>query len=300
MLAGLILIGLAYLYGLRGNTQEVWMRGRSAIIWMIARWQWKGVEDADFSHGWLIPIISAAIVWTKRQQLANAKKATSWIGLGVVVWSLFLYWVGARGQLTRISLLSLIGLLWGIPFYLYGRHVARVLLFPCAYLVFCVPMSFLNNITVPLRLMASSLSAHILNGLGVPVTRVGTLIASTGAADFRFGVDDPCSGLKYLIAMVALTAVYAYFAPLGRIRKWFLFLAAVPLAITGNICRIVVIALIARFFGWEYAEGIYHDFSGLIVFSAAVLLMIGLGRLLSVNYMELVLKWKQQATGTTA
>ena len=127
----------------------------------------------------------------------------------------------------------MIGLLWGIPFYLYGRHVARILLFPCAYLVLAVPMSFLNNTTVPLRLVASSVSAHVLNGLGVSVARVGTLITSTGSVDFRFGVDDPCSGLKYLIAMVALTAAYAYFAQEGRIRKWLLFLAAIPLAISG-------------------------------------------------------------------
>jgi exosortase len=269
-------------------------------MWLVARWRWPGVAGADFSHGWLIPLISAAIVWSKRRELANTPKATSWIGLVVVVWSLFLYWIGARGQLTRISVISLIGLLWGIPFYLCGRHVARILLFPCAYLILAVPMSFLNNITVPLRLTASAVSAHILNGLGIPVRRVGTLIASAGPTDFRFGVDDPCSGLKYLIAMVALTAIYAYLAQLSRIRKWLLFLAAAPLAIIGNICRIVVIALIAKFFGWEYAEGIYHDFSGLIVFSAAVLLMIGFGRALSVNYTEHVKKWKQQATGTTA
>ncbi len=294
---GLLSAGIVYLYGIRGNTQEVWQRGTSAIMWMIHRWQWEG-SRSDFSHAWLIPPLALFVVWRNRRELFAVGRSVSLMGLTVVAGSLFLHWVGVRAQLTRVSLFSLVCLLWGMPFYLWGRKVARILLFPCAYLILCIPMSFLDSQTVPLRIMASALSAHILHGLGIRVARAGTIIRSLEEPIFQFGVADPCSGLNYLVAMVALTAIYAYFTQKSLIKKWILFASAVPLAVAGNVVRIVTIALIARAFGWDYAQGVYESFSGVIVFAVAVLLMTGLGKVMEVDYNQLVRKWKKQSTDT--
>lgn len=266
-----------FLFGVEGNNEEVLSQGRSALGWMIGRWEWAG---SDMSHGWLIPLVSIYMVWCKRSEMRQASKYLSWAGFGMVGLALLLYLVGLRIQQTRFVLVSLIGLLWGIPYFLYGRQVARVLMFPCAYLVFCIPMTFFDSLTFPLRLISSSISAGLLNSLGISVTRLGTAIHINAGGGFSLDVAHPCSGLRYLLAMVALTTAYAYFTQKSSLKRGILSLAAIPLAMVGNIARISLIAVVGVIFGEKFAVGFYHDYSGYVVFAVATLLMLGLGSLL--------------------
>jgi exosortase len=107
-------------------------------------------------------------------------------------------------------------------------------------------------------------------------------------------VADPCSGLRSLLAMTALTAVYAYLTQRTLLRKWLLFLASIPLAIVGNMARITTVALVAQAFGEKLALGIYHDYSGYVVFSVAITLMVALGGLLNLDYEVMWSRWKQR------
>ena len=225
-------------------------------------------------------MVSLCVLWQKRDQLKSASIKSSFVGLAFVASSLLLHWVGVRSQLTRLSLVSLIGLLWGIPFFIYGRQVARILLFPCFYLVFCIPLSFLNTISLPLRLLATTISSGMLNGIGIEAVRRGTAIYSTAAGGFSFDVADACSGLHSLLAMTALTCVYAYFTQNKLWKGIILFLASAPLAVAGNIFRVLTIGIVAETIGMDTAMGLYHDYSGYLVFAAAILLMIALGELL--------------------
>jgi exosortase len=195
-------------------------------------------------------------------------------------------------QQTRISLMSLVLLFWGIPFYLFGWQLAKKLIFPCSYLVFCIPLNFLDVIAFPLRILSSSLATGILNGLGIGAVRSGTAIYSTVAGGFEFDVADPCSGLRSLLAMTALTAVYAYFTQKTLLKQWILFIASIPLAVAGNIARIVTIAIMAEAFGGKFALTLYHDYSGYILFTAAISLMVVIGALLNLDAREVIAKWK--------
>ena len=277
LLWGAIAAGLFYLYGVSGNAQSTASQGHSAMLWMARRWSGSG---GDMSHGWLIPLAAAYVVWRRREALRAAPRRACLWGAVLIAACLLLHWFGFRAQLTRLSLLSLIGLLWSIPLYFYGWAVARQLVFPCAYLLFCIPLSFLDGLTVPLRALMSSITTGLLNGLGIPAVRVGTTIESMAAGGFKFDVADPCSGLRSLLALSALTALYAALTQRGLLRQWLLFLAAVPAAVAGNVARILTVAIVAQLFGQELAGGFYHDYSGYIVFIVAVLAILGLGRLL--------------------
>lgn len=273
------IVGLVfYLYGIRGNAQEAEKYGNSAIAWLVNCW---GGFGSDFSYGWVIPIVSIVLLWRKRDALVSAARSVGWLGLAIVGASLLLYWFGMRTQQTRVTVMSLVGLLWGIPCYLYGRQVGKILLFPCAYLLFCIPPSLLDIVTGPLRLFASATATAILNGLGVMATRQGTLIFSTAPGGFRLGVDDPCSGLNSLFAIAALTAVYAHTLRMQTWKKWLLFAAALPLAVVGNVGRIVTVGIVAQWFGSTSGMAFYHDYSGYIVFILAVVLMTVIGNFLS-------------------
>ena len=285
-----VIIGMLFLmFHLLGNTVEN-VSSRSAFTWMVNRWGDKLSFGADYSHGYLIPFVSLGIIWYKRAEFFAAKKSICMVGLYVIIAALTMHWVGAKMQQTRISLMSLILLIWGIPFYFFGWRIAKLLIFPCAYLIFCVPLNFLDALSFPLQQAATGISHAILNGLGIECERVGTQLMSPY---FQLNVEAPCSGLRSLLAMTALTAVYAYFTQKTFIKKWLLFGMSIPIAVAGNIGRIISIALVSIVSGQKLGAGLYHDWSGYVLFSVAIGLMVAVAKLLNINYRELFVTWKK-------
>lgn len=282
-----VIAGLLFaMFHFLGNTVTE-AGGRSAFLWMYARWQDTiSFGGADYSHGILIPFVSLWAVWFKRHDLMAAPRAVQSSGLVLIIAALFLHWIGAKMQQTRVSLSALILLLWAFPFYFYGWKFARHLIFPVTYLVFCIPMNFLDVIAFPLRIFATDVSVATLRGLGIDVAQIGSSIRSFDAlGQERWGVDvaNPCSGLRSLLAMTALTAVYAYVTQRTLVKQWILFLSSIPLAIAGNVVRIIFIGLIAESFGERLAVGLVHDYSGYVVFLVAILLMVGVGSALNAD-----------------
>ena len=291
-----VITGLTFvLYHLQGNTADVRAFGRSVLSWMISRWSDSTVAlgAADTSHGWLIPIASIALIWWKRKELMAAPRKVSWMGLLVVMGALLLHWLGAKTQLPRVSLLSLIVLMWGIPYYLCGWGVARLLIFPCSYLIFCIPLNFLDGLSFMLRIAMTILTYGILNGLGLPYERVGTALFSVHG-QFALEIEAPCSGIRSLLALTAITALYGYLTQRTVLKKWILFLSALPLAVIGNMVRILTIALVSEAFGQDVGTGLYHDFAGYMIFLAVTIpLMIVLGNILDTNFREAWQRWKR-------
>lgn len=288
----LTIILLVILFVFMGNTHDPANYGPSILSWLPKQWMASGGESG---HCWFIPVVSLAIVWMKRRKLAAARKDTDSRALVIIIVSLVLYWAGCRSQQPRLGLICLIGLSWGIPFFLWGSAVAKILLFPCSYLFFAIPMAFLTAFTFPLRLFSTVVSVSILNGLNVATIREGTAIHCVAAGSFALDIAGPCSGLQSLIAMTALTAVYAYFTQKGIVKKWILFFSAVPLAMAGNVARIVTIALVSRALGLDIAMKIYHDYSGYIVFGTAIVLMTSFGALLNRDFSLIKERWISKA-----
>lgn len=273
VIAGLVVV----MYHFQGNAVPS-LSSRSAFVWMFARWQDSVSLGADYSFAWIVPLVSASAIWVRRKTLLTAPRQVAHAGLAIVVAALLLHVIGARIAQTRISLFSLIMLGLGLPYYFLGRAVARQLVFPCGYLVFCIPFNFLDSLTFPLRMMATTASSTLLNGLGIPVQQLGSSIHFTRQQGLILDVADPCSGLRSLIAMTALAAAYAFFTQATLIRKWLLFLMSIPIAILANVVRITTISIVASTFGEQRALALYHDYSGYLIFGAATLLVMGAGK----------------------
>jgi len=233
-----------------------------------------GDPQEDLSHGWLIPVVSAYAVWRNRAAVRAAAGRPAWGGLFAIAGCLALFWLGSRGDQARLMQMGMIGLVVAVPFAFWGAGAARKLLFPAAYLLFILPTSFLDVFTFRLRLLAAWVATGLLNGVGLGVQQVGTALLSTAGEGFKLDVADPCSGMRSIFALAALTAAYAYLAHKDTWRRLLLFASAVPLAIAGNIARIISIACVAHWMGQEKAVGFYHDYSGYVVFVVAVLLML--------------------------
>lgn len=275
-----------FIFHFQGNTLDVRVFGVSALSWMVERWTDDIEYGGDYSHGWLIPIMSLYVIWSRRKELAAATKRISYAGLACVVACLFLHWLGAKAQQTRLSLFALVGLTWSIPFYLYGWEVAKRLIFPCAYLIFCIPFNFLDSVTHPLRIFATQVASLLLNGVGIGVEQSGARLHSMTPGGFDLDVADACSGIRSLIAITALTAIYANLTQRTAWKQWLMFAMSIPLALVGNVVRIFTTGIVAEAFGTDLAMQLYHDFSGFIIFMVVFILLISAGSMLERGWLE--------------
>ncbi len=282
-----VVAGLFFCFHLHGNSQEVTTCRRSLFLWLRSRW------TGDYAYGMFLPLASLAALWMRRREIAAAPRRPDVRGVLVVVAALGLHWLGVLAQQPRISVAGLIFLLWGLPFLIYGYGVARWLLFPCAYLFLAIPLNFIDSMTAPLRLFATAVSAGLLNGFGLEVQRVGAGLYSSAGNPFSFNVAPECSGLRSLLAMTALMGFYAWYSQKTLAKKWILFLFSVPVAIVANICRVILVVLVAAFWGQETAMGLWHDYSGYPIFLISIVLMLSLDRLLNTDYAAAWTRLKQ-------
>ena len=236
----------------------------------------------DMSHGWLVPIFSLYVLWTQRKEIRENVGSPSPWGFLACLPCIGVALVGARGIQVRLEQLGFIGLCLALPWAFFGRRVAKRCLFPALFLLFTVPMSsYLDAVTIHLRLFASGTAFVLLRGFGVDVVQQGTAIVAQGAHPFSIDVAEPCSGLRSIVALTALTAAYAWYTQPTWRRRAALFACAVPLAVLGNVVRVLSICLVAAWASPDFAMGFYHDYSGYVVFIVAIACMVACGEVIT-------------------
>ena len=151
-----------------------------------------------------------------------------------------------------------------------GKKFLKELLFPITFLISMIPLPLvaIANISFRLKIFAAQLSTAILNGMGIPAMRDGSVIKTMHS---YLMVEDPCSGIRSLIALISLGALMAYFSNTTKIKKAILFLSSIPIAVGSNIIRIVALALASEMYGTKLATGTFHDVMGILVFVFAFL-----------------------------
>ncbi len=239
---------------------------------LVAQWY----NDADYSHGFLVPLLSAYLIWRKRDELAKVPSRPSFWGMFVVLASLGVLFLGSLGAELFLSRSSLVGVICGLIIYFRGWAMLRAVAFPIGFLMFAIPLPALiyNEIVFPLQFIASAFATRTLEILNIfPVMREGNVLVMPG---LRLEVVEACSGIRSLMSLLALAAGYGYLAERSNIVRWFLFLAMVPLAIVSNGTRVMITALMAHYIGPEAAQGFMHEFSGWVIFVVATILFLAL------------------------
>ncbi len=228
-------------------------------------------HDPNYSHGILLPLFSGYLIWQKRGELLTHPLKASWWGLlvvGVGLLFLLLGWVAGEQFTQRVSFLVV---LYGGLIFLLGWPVARKLAFPVGILLLAIPIPYViyNTLTFPLKLLATKMATSLLQSIGLSVYRDGNIIVLPNTT---LEVVDACSGIRSLISLLAICVILAYFVrrPLWKL---LFVLASVPVAIGVNVLRIFVTGILSYKFGAEAAEGFFHTFSGLAVFTLSLILV---------------------------
>lgn len=283
--AGLVLLcaGVIFLmYDRWGNTTELATYGRSAFDWMYTLWGSARIYGgSSFSLGWLIPLLTLALLWRDRAYFRTLQPQASWTGFTLVLTALFLHWMGLRAQQTRLSLLALVLLIWAVVFHLRGWPTARRALVPIGLLVFCVPLNFLDVFTFPLQRMSAALAGFIATGLGLAVQRRGSLLQPMpfqdgGSLPPPFDGASAAGGLGVMLTVMLLTVFWAVWhrRPLG---KSLLLLAAVPLLhVLGNALRLLIAILFQAAAGESAGRSLEAGMGLLLVYISVFLLLLAL------------------------
>ena len=237
--------------------------------------------DSYYSHGFLVPLVSAYLIWRKRKRIESLLSAASSSGTGLIllVTGLSLHFISTALKINFASYLSLPIVLGATALYLFGKRITRELLFPLAFLIFMLPLPsvLIIAISFKMKLLAAQLACWAVNMIGIQVTRDGSTVYLPHAS---LVVGDPCSGLRSLISLLALGAVFTQFIRGSALRKSAFFLSAIPVAIISNVLRIILLILVTYVYGEKAALGFFHDFTGMLVFVFAFIGLIIAARLL--------------------
>lgn len=247
---------------------------------VYAQWQLE-----EWGHCMMVPFAAGLIVFLDRAKLLTLPMVGAASGFWILCCGFFLYWFGFKADNIYFSYAAAQILLAGLIVWFGGWGWMRELSFPWLFLIFMWPLLFLENfISFPLRMLVSHAGVVILNLTGTPAILNGTGILSAAdpllhiAQGERFAVDValPCSGMRSLFALLMVSSLYGYFSIKGAWGRLTLFLVSIPLAIAGNICRIVMLTVGTMIMGSERAIGslehpsFFHMLAGYVVFLVAL------------------------------
>jgi exosortase len=236
-------------------------------------------NDDNYSHGFFIVPLAAYFAWERRDKILAAPRRPSWFGLVVVAGSLFFLIAGLLGAELFLSRVSIILTLTGAILFLFGWPMLRVLAFPLAFLLLMIPLPALifNKIAFPLQLLASHVGEYSVRSLDIPILREGNVLILANA---KLEVAEACSGIRSLVSLFTLGIVFGYFVDHRVWVRSFIALSAIPVAILANGLRVASAGVAAHNYGTAGVEGLFHEFSGWVVFVVAFLMMFALQRLL--------------------
>jgi len=246
------------------------------FIWMIDRWK---AADSYYSHGFLIPFISGFIAWHNLRKLSGFRiiPVFRW-GWLLLIMGTGIHVISALLRVHFTSAYSLLLVLSGLILLFGGKEYFKKMLFPILFLTFMIPLPLFltSNLSFRLKILASQMAVAIVNMTGVKAVIDGSVIIT---AHSQLIVEDPCSGIRSLIALIALSFLFAYYSKITKRGKIILCFASVPIAICANVVRIVMLTLVGEIYGARFTTGLFHEIMGFGVF---VLAFLGLSILLKV------------------
>jgi exosortase len=238
------------------------------LQWLYEAWN---NENQYYEHGWIVVAVMGWFIYRawapmRSEPVRGSNAGLWWIALGI------LFWVGGfRAIQARAAVVSLPCLILGGAHFVYGWKVARHLVFPLSLSAFMVPLPGIEQATNGLAIIATKMAHKFGMLIGIETFQTGTILQD--AEGGSFSVNDGCSGLRSLVALMLISYAYAMVVH----RKWWerfvIFAAAIPIAMVANGVRITTILIVAQI-NRTFATGTWHNYSGFFSFAAALGLLM--------------------------
>lgn len=265
------------------NLATLWQR---RLLWLAALWAlallaYRGtawsmvdawIEYDTYSHGFLILPISIWLIWERRERIVSLPPTLSYLAL-IAAGAAGLAWFAASiAYVQAVQQFALVALLIALVWFCVGNRAACEMMFPLAYLFFAIPVG--EVLVPPMMEFTATQTVELVRLTGIPVYREG-LYFSLPSGDWS--VVKACSGVRYLIASLALGTIYAYLTYQSARRRLLFILAAIIVPIIANVLRAYMIVMLGHLSDMKIATGVDHLVYGWIFFGFVMLLLFWVG-----------------------
>lgn len=269
---------------LRGEAPDrlplVWLAlGYAALciptLWDLSFGAWTSYAEG---HELLFVAVSVFLLYRRRAQLSNSAAAATMRPFSVLLLVLGLlgYVVGRSQQLLRVEVLSLLVILAAVFALSGGRQALRAAAFPLFFLLFVVPLPYglVLALTGPLKAAVSYAATKLLFWSGFPVARSGVVVT---IGQYQLLVSEACAGLQTMFTLEAMGLLYANLRSSGSaVLNTLLAVLVVPVSFAANVVRVIALMLVTYWLGDEIGRGFAHGFAGLVLFTVALVFILGL------------------------
>jgi len=261
----IVIIGILFCYLYRDEIQTI-----------IHRW----LTDSSWSHGFLIPMFSLYFINQHKEEILrsvrNNELQPNYIGLFFLICGVLFYPFNIvqlqYGYLRPIGMIATLG---AIVLFLGGWRLVKYTWLPIVYLIFAVPLPrrYYVSLTMPMRHLAASVATALLNLVGGMEANVNGVVIDViykgRQLEPSLNVAEACSGMRLLMAFLALGVAMAYLHHRPLWQRLVLLASTIPIAIFCNIVRVTVTGFIYVLIHPKYTQGIYHDSLGLMMLPLA-------------------------------
>ncbi len=231
-------------------------------------------ERAYMEHGVLVIPAAAYMAWTKKEKLKTIPRQPSGWGVLLLLGGALQALLAMVAQWNWVGRMAFLVSLVGYLATVFGWRIIRELAYPlCTLLLMITPPTFVyERLTLSLQLLASRLGEICLEALGYSVLREGNILEMVG---IKLSVEEACSGIRSLMAIVFMCVLYNYFFVQSRSMRAVVLVLSIPVAILGNAVRIVATGVVSQY-DPALAQGAAHEALGYVTVVAAALGVVAL------------------------
>ena len=248
---------------------------RGPLSSLVQQW----MSDDNYSHGFFVVPLAAYFAWERRDALNRAALRPGLGGALLLIGSVVVWMAGLLGAELFLTRVSLIGVIAGLVWFVWGREHLRILAFPIGFLLLMIPLPAIvfNQIAFPLQLLASRVGEAAIAAVGIPVLREGNVLQLPTRS---LEVAEACSGIRSLVSLLMLAIVLGWFTERRLGARVLIACAAVPIAIIANAVRVAGTGIASEWISPAASDGFFHAFSGWLMFIVAFAALIGVQRLI--------------------
>lgn len=252
--------------------------------WHLSRTIWASDEQG---HGPIILALSMWLLWRRGAQfVALPPRAAPLAGWSLLVFGVLVYAFGRAQDIVIFEVGSQILVLAALMLLFRGWAALRMGWFALFFLIFMIPLPgpLVAVVTGPLKSAVSAVAESLLYQLGYPIGRSGVVLS---IGPYQLLVADACAGLNSMFSLEALGLMYMNLMRYRSVaRNVLLALLVIPIAFSANVVRVMILVLVTYYFGDEAGQGFVHGFAGMVLFLVALVLMLGVDRLLGLFIKE--------------
>jgi exosortase len=235
---------------------------------MVRRW----AQDPQYSHGFLVPVFAATLLWLRRRQLEGVTPSLYRWGILILLLGAVLRLVASYTFFDWLGLFSFVVSLAGLAVLFAGRRGIHWAWPAIAFLVFMIPWPYRLEVALahPLQRVATLASTYALQTCGVAALAEGNTIVLD---EVRLEVIDACSGLSMIAAFLALATAVSLVVRRPFWEKALVVASAVPIAVFVNVFRITLTGIAHEIAGGRVADVVFHDLAGWLMMPVALILL---------------------------